>query len=166
MADATGEGNSGGANFVAETDIQLGNSNDEHLRYHNTKHDGNYTITDDLDLTLDLSHPDSISVFGWSYVHIKGGTFSRVTTYDGDQSQSVQTCKVTITKPIYSYGPGADDRTLGLFNQGVTNFNEDWSRDNCGVEVKCSSYTIQGGVIKNKVEWSSDPHFRLEILEP
>lgn len=60
----------------------------------------------------------------------------------------------------------ADDRILGLFNQGVTNFNEDWSRDNCGVEVKCSSYTIQGGVIKNKVEWSSNPHFSLEILEP
>ena len=166
MADATGEGNSGGANFVAETDIQLGNSNNEHLRYHNTKHDGNYTITDDLDFTLDLSHPDSISAFGWSYVHIKGGTFSRVTTYDGVQSQSVQTCKVTITKPIYSSGPGSDDRTLGLFNQGVTNFNEDWSRDNCGVEVKCSSYTIQGGVIKNKVEWSSDPHFTLTIMEP
>ena len=171
-------------NFSTEidADINLGFGPSETLSYRKeTKEDKKTTIIDELHLTLDLSHPDSISEFGYtSYQHITGGTYHHEerkeweVTYWDNESESekadkyvrIETYDVTITKFLYALADDGDSN-YGDFSSIRTELvpeGNQWSEEP-GVTVKAEYTQTKNGKVEQQGEWNRDPEFEFKILK-
>ena len=162
-------------------DIQLGNSASENLIYNHTEQDNGVTTTIRLNLTLDLSHPDSVN-FGGSYQHITGGTFFYERKYEREESWwdsqagvervdkyvNISTYEATVKKNLYSR-QASDESLLGYFNdyntQLVPDENGEWSHES-GVDVKCETTNMKNGEVTSHSVFNQNPSFTFKILPP
>ena len=165
-----------------DADINLGFGPSETLSFRKeTKENKETTIIDELHLTLDLSHPDSISEFGYiSYQHITGGTYHHEerreweVTYWDNESESekadkyvrIETYDVTITKFLYALADDGDSN-YGEFSSIRTELvpeGNQWSEEP-GVTVKAEYTQTKNGKVEQHGEWNRDPEFEFKILK-
>ena len=173
-------GNYSSVSLEPKVDIQLGNSKSEHLVYNESHKSNGYTYTTRLNLTLDLSQPDSTYwLASKSYQHITGGTLYyeekkdyEETWWDSENERTVvdkysyiHTHEATIRKNLYSNYDGDTDR--GEFRHYWTQIepdeNGEWSEES-GVDVRAEEVLKKNGVEQYRSVWDKDPEFELLIL--
>ena len=173
-------GNYSSVSLEPKVDIQLGKSKSEHLVYNESHKSNGYTYTTRLNLTLDLSQPDSTYwLASKSYQHITGGTLYyeekkdyEETWWDSENERTVvdkysyiHTHEATIRKNLYSNYDGDTDR--GEFRHYWTQIepdeNGEWSEES-GVDVRAEEVLKKNGVEQYRSVWDKDPEFELLIL--
>jgi hypothetical protein len=164
IAEASNASGYGGFHIEADANIQLSNSNHENLIYSDTKHEGNTTETININLQLDLSNPDSISINNMSKQRITGGTITYVNEWVGDNVTVTNTCRIVITKPLYCLG-SHDDRSYGYFRSGYTKYDSDLNPEDLGVEITSTRVTTSPGNV-TKEDYTSNPYFLFKIINP
>ena len=173
-------GNCSSVSLDPRVDIQLGNSSAEHFIYSESHQDkSGTTYTTRLNLTMDLSHPDSVRNF-MSYQHITGGTLyyeekqdyeekwwdSEAEVERVDKYSYIRTHLATVKKNLYS-SYNFDDLERGEFRHYWTQLepdeNGEWSTES-GVDVKGEVILKKNGVEQYHSVFDENPTFELLIL--